>query len=423
METHFMPWQAPKNPIMIDVHCYNDQHKALLTNKPYPTKAINKLIESPTSIHPADLFTYMLVHRKGLGPAEYSSIQSLRDNIRSVVEYSKLLIDFNGGSVRAQQSVNAVPGDVTTRLGEAVGLCVLDNLHNLTLPDWTPIPELRGRGKSKKTLDFITNTASSGVQFIQVETKGAYVTDNNKKMGSISRHKKDILDKKTVQRPGRKSNTLYYGAIGAFDKDTNRNAKCWLLDPLGDYVDRSPSAYRILARMTFIERWVRLIAPSSVLSAQLLARFQELLTSDDIFKYNNQPLKPTNSKPYKNPFLSRDTYVEGENTGGLSIWIGNGQLAFIGFEAELFNLALNQNFDELSSFRREAKTESKTVNFSLPEYFIPKSPQYTGGTTRAKPIGARDFKELGSTITFKLHGDLNYSQCGLVTGILGTPYT
>ncbi|MEE5062650.1 hypothetical protein V2J97_01245 [Pseudomonas alliivorans] len=417
-----MPWQAPQDPIMIDVTCYNDQHKALLTNKPYPTKAINELIKSPTSIHPADLFTYMLIHRKGLGPAEYSSIQSLRDNIKPVVEYSQLLIDFNSGSVRAQQSVNAIPGDITTRLGEAVGLCVLDKLHNLTLPDWTPIPEIRGRGKSKKTLDFITNTASSGVQFIQLETKGAYVTDNNKKMGSISRHKKDILDKKKAQRPMGKSNTLYYGAIGAFDKDTNRNAKCWLLDPPGDYIDRSPTNYRILARMTFIERWVRLIAPSSALSGVLFERVQKLLASDNIFQYDNKPLKQINSKTYNNPFLSRNTYVEGDNTGGFSIWIGNGQLAFIGFEPELFELALTQDFDELLSFRREAKTESKTVNFSLPEYFIPKSPQYTGGTTRAKPIGAWDLKELGDTITFKLHGILNYSQCGLVTGILGTPY-
>ena len=72
-----MQWQAPQTPIMIDVICYDTQHKDLLTNKPYPANAIIELIKSPTEIHRADLLTYMMVHRKGSGPAEYSSIQNL----------------------------------------------------------------------------------------------------------------------------------------------------------------------------------------------------------------------------------------------------------------------------------------------------------------------------------------------------------
>lgn len=404
---------------MIDVICYDTQHKDLLTNKPYPANAIIELIKSPTEIHPADLLTYMMVHRKGSGPAEYSSIQNLRNYIRTMAEHSQLLVDFNGGSVRIQQNVSDVPGDITTRLGEAVGLCIIDKLHDLTLPDWTPIPELRGKGKSKKTLDFITNTASSSTQFIQIETKGAHVPDNNKKTGSVPHHKKSILGKKLAQRPLGVSNTLYYGAIGSFDKDTTRNAKCWLLDPPGEFIDRSPVDYRVLARMTFIENWIRLIAPQSALSRDLYARLQKLNTSNDIFQYNKQHLKPKKTENYENPFLSRNTFIKGENTGGLSIWIGNGQLAFVGFEAELFQQAMTQNFDELLTYRREAKTEVKTVNFSLPQYFITRTPQYSGETAISKPIGARNLKEINGNITFEMTGTLNYSQCGLVTGILG----
>lgn len=80
---------------------------------------------------------------------------------------------------------------------------------------------------------------------------------------------------------------------------------------------------------------------------------------------------------------------------------------------------MTQNFDELLTYRREAKTEVKTVNFSLPQYFITRTPQYSGETAISKPIGARNLKEINGNITFEMTGTLNYSQCGLVTGILG----
>lgn len=241
-----------------------------------------------------------------------------------MAEHSQLLVDFNGGSVRIQQTVSDVPGDITTRLGEAVGLCIIDKLHDLTLPDWTPIPELREKEKAKKTLDFITNTASSSTQFIQIETKGAHVPDNNKKTGSVPHHKKSILGKKLAQRPLGVSNTLYYGAIGSFDKDTTRNAKCWLLDPPGEFIDRSPVDYRVLARMTFIENWIRLIAPQSALSRDLYARLQKLNTSNDIFQYNKQHLKPKKQKTTKIHFFPATLLLKEKTPAGFRFGLVTG---------------------------------------------------------------------------------------------------
>ena len=147
--------------------------------------------------------------------------------------------------------------------------------------------------------------------------------------------------------------------------------------------------------------------------------FKSLIPQTTFSNITKKHLKPKKPENYENPFLSRNTFIKGENTGGLSIWIGNGQLAFVGFEAELFQQAMTQNFDELLTYRREAKTEVKTVNFSLPQYFITRTPQYSGGTAISKPIGARNLKEINGNIIFEMTGTPNYSQCGLVTGILG----
>ena len=66
----------------------------------------------------------------------------------------------------------------TERIGVALGLCVVNEIHGLTAADWKKIPEAPGKG-GHPTFDFEISTASTGTNFIQTENKGSTIADNS----------------------------------------------------------------------------------------------------------------------------------------------------------------------------------------------------------------------------------------------------
>lgn len=73
---------------------------------------------------------------------------------------------------------------ISEHVGEAVGLSVMNRIHDITEADWRIIPARSGRA-AKPSFDF--QLASDNHHLIEVENKGSSVADNGQLFQQIIR--------------------------------------------------------------------------------------------------------------------------------------------------------------------------------------------------------------------------------------------
>lgn len=415
--------------IAVEVDYFDERAKAELSS--YPTYAkMAEMAGKTISIPTGEILTYFLFHKPRLHRGGLSHYQSLTREQHSAIAMLDRYVEHNGTSlcIATEQRVGTY---IPEYLGEAVGLSVINRLHDMTEADWKRIEQEHGR-RAAPTFDYAHKLkASDGESIIQLEAKGSVVEDCKKHCANTKNHRAKIEEKKhKIEEAGAKYRypaDLRYGTITAIDRTRDRSIKCWLVDPEADK-DTAPAAnFKLLARMAFLRDCVQLVASRSRLAAVLQDRVAVLEALKNPFELEGVSLRHPREETFggiisdsvfprrafgpsvSRLFPRRSHVVDGPAAG--EIIPGPDCVLFCGFKEELVELAIEQDFDRIISYRRPSATIEKTVECVV---------------TRKRFL--RDFSVLPSLrpfaegskdpINFRLTGRLYYAPSGTVVGRL-----
>lgn len=412
--------------IQVEVSFYDDDEMDKL--KAYPTfPAIQKLVEQPPNIPKAEFLTYYLFHRIKLGMPGYRDYESVAGKVHLWLLAIRECIDYEYGTVSTPEGARQQLNEVTEHVGEAIGLAVMNRIHGLTEADWAPIPEQRGRG-AKPSFDF--QIASDGTQFVQVETKGSSVADNRELTDAVKAQKRKIDEKKAKLAVHAKNGddpnpaSFRYGTIAVVDGRKDGLVRCLLTDPPPDEIDEIPERFRLLTRMRFLRNVISFLSPRSPFASALATRVAALEALKDPFELDSVPLMRGTSDKYEfvpygfenwrhSTFMTTKSRVTDGPTGGVVMQLSSRALFFLGIREDLLELAANQEFKKISSYKAPVASIEKTVEctFSIGRYSSLELPNSI----------VESAKKTSGYVYFRLTGTLHYSAEGLVFGILTLP--
>ena len=174
-----------KNPprvIQVDVKPYDEEQERLLRSySDEVSRALDRMLISPTAIPVSEFLTYYLLHRKGR--KGYRSLLEIQTRTAAAKASLDQIVDYEGGSIYVAEGDYGLPKDVTEHIGEAIGISVVSSIYGLTGADWEPIDVPVVDGVLARAMDF--EIAATATQIVQVETKGSAVKTNVLKSSAI----------------------------------------------------------------------------------------------------------------------------------------------------------------------------------------------------------------------------------------------
>ena len=410
--------EAPPATVNVLVDFYDDNEKEAFLASPLANAV--KEIPKTLAITTTDLLAYYLYYKRALGVPGYGSHEEIALKWwEALVEFSGQL-EFSGSSLRRVSQSSRNRG-TTERVGEAIGMSVASNLHSLHQADWGRIPE----SNRKKTLDFWHPwTASTEKDFIQLEAKGSAPDGNNNKSSSISQHKKSIKAKKGAATPDERKESALYGTIGVLDERRDSVARCWLVDPPSN-VSGSPERFKVVTRLTYISRLISLLAPRSSLATAAENRIRALTALDDTSQLDQMKLVRATGEPFDdrafavggrhNQLFSNQCVVTDGPAVGRILLVDRSHFMFIGMQERLISYAVRQDFRQVAQYNFKAGTIKKELDC------IVSSGRFDREFARYLQIPGDSIEKNSAYVRFRIQGLLNYTQSGLVFGVLPIP--
>jgi hypothetical protein len=412
--------------IKVDVRYYSTNDRIALSE--FPTfEKIEALVSETLEIPQAEFLTYYLFHRIRIGAPGYRDYDSLGRQVHHFLGAIAESIDYDGGTVRTPVGFRIQLPEVSEHIGEAIGLAVMNRIHDLTQADWMPLPHQGGR-QAAPSFDY--QIASDGKHFVQVETKGSSVVDNRELTTAVRQHKHRIAEKKAKllahaaigQDPYPAA--FRYGTITVVDGRADGNVRCLLTDPPADAIDDDPRRFRLLSRLRYLLNMISIISPRSNFTAVLATRVFDLEALDDPFELDSVSLRrPTGEEfdfaPERFSHWDRSSFMSGKSVvtdgpaGGILLPLSADNLFFFGIRERLVTLASEQRFGAILDYRAPVATTRKTVDCVVSESRF----ERLGLPNALRPLRGRR----AGYVHFRLTGNLNYSPEGLVFGVLPLP--
>lgn len=361
--------------ISVDVEYYNSTEKGKLENYSSADlikKVAGRAIEVPT----VDFLTYYIFYKKTPGKDGFSNFDELSDKFSHALSDLDGYFSFDADSLRTNEGENFRNTAVSERIGEAIGISVVNKIHGLTRADWNKIDEIRGTS-AKKTFDYEYEIGSDGKNIIHIENKGSLVDDNSRKCTNISKHKSNIVNKKVKIRADKAypyPSDIMYGTIGAIDSETKRNAKCWLLDPEPEEIDIDPLKLRLLNRYDYLLSIIRMISPRSQLTTALTTRFYDLAAIMDFKALDGLPVRMANGEKfshYDGEYVSSPLYAGNKsrlskgNSIGKVVAYGEEQLLYLGIDMDVVNTLVTQDFEKIIQYSNKQRIHMDSVRCSF----------------------------------------------------------
>jgi hypothetical protein len=404
--------------IRVEVDFYDDEQKQKLLAYPSADR-MTELAEEGVLIPVQEFLTYYLFHKKRPGKSGYQSYGAIGLKIGRALSELEDWILFNKVSISVPADVAPQDKAITERIGESIGLAVVNRIHRLTEADWGKLGEICGRD-GRPTFDY--QVASDGQKIVQVETKGSCLANNSKKTSAISNHKNSIVNKKTKIRGHEQAcdykypAELRYGTITVLDYRPNSVAKCWLLDPDPEPVSMPPARLRLINRMSFLRDWISFISPRSQFAAALSTRLADLIAVTDPMDLDGVPLRKGNGEELVietlggSAFFMNKARVSDGPSVGVVMQASKDALVYLGIRDDLAVIAGKQDFHAIVNSQYEVGTVRKDIDCIVSK-------------TRFRHLKLpgqikEQARESGGYFSFNLPGHMNYSQEGLVFGLL-----
>jgi hypothetical protein len=413
-------FKLPQRHIKVQVDFYDDEQKKKLLD--YPTcERIKEIVKSGIEVPIVEFLTYYLFYRKRPGMPGYRNYEDLGRKIGKSLSDLEDFINFNGISISTPHNIGEQDIHITERIGESIGLSVMNRIHDISEADWDRIK----RGKGVRIFDYAI--ASDGTSIIQVEAKGSSINNNDLRLSTVRNHKSSIIGKKTEIAELEAINkypypaNLRYGTITILDNRKDSTVKCLLVDPEPEYENTPPAKLRLINRMRFLRDWITFISPQSQFAAALSTRVAALEALSDPFELDGIPLRKGTGEPFEiipTPagfgdtlgFLMNKSRVSDGPSCGIVTKISPTALFYLGIRDNIAVHAAEQSFREILTYKAEIGTVYKTVRCVV-------------HSNRFKRMGlpkwlVEGVQEGPDYISFMLKGELYYNRDGLVFGVL-----
>lgn len=407
--------------LKVSIDYFNEEHQKLFTA--YPNAAdIEALVKNGTTISKEEFLAYMMF-KDQLDRDGHRSYEDLSAKIQHRLGDIDDYLTFDSGSVQAQ----FIGGDlhqtgITERVGIALGLCVVNQIHGLTQADWEKIPEAPGRG-GHPTFDFEIPMASTGNNFIQAENKGSATQNNSDQTGTVDSHYRGILKKKNYLRAEEEKleiplhDNLYYGTIGVLDNRANSTAKVWLVDPPAFNIEMEPRKYKLVSRLTYYLKEFKEIGLRPKILDALENRIEELIQSKEYKSLDNVPIDKRLASGIFT-YMSRETAFASVDTNeafGRVILIERELRTvpyLIAFPKALMRIIIKQNFDQILKYNYGPDFMRENVQVLM---------RFTKGDMLERNISEVlkfTFNEKRGSSEAVYFGKVNFSSDGKIFGVL-----
>jgi len=310
---------------------------------------MEKLVVSGFKVEAEELFSYSMFVEQLPTENGWQSYRDLQMELPPFRQTWERHFNCSALTIYAKRETSLIPKNHKEALGVGGALSVVSNVYGLTEADWEMIPEQH----HVKSLDF--KIASTGTRYIEVEAKGAVVPNYQK--SHLSDHKLSIEKKKRVQRGLDNTNTMI-GVIMAIPSDSSLEAKCFILDPPPVRIPSDPYKYKLLARLYFYWRELRLVSRAHFLEV-LINRIKSIQMTDDYKSLEDLPLFNSRGEPHRVPeslfemrSSDRDRSVFGE-----VLPFRDGRFFFYGFDAKVVKALVGQNFGVLNGLSFESRVQ------------------------------------------------------------------
>lgn len=408
--------------VSVTVDYYDDEHKRLLSAYPRATK-IATTVASGYDIPLSEFLTYILFLDKDVAVTGFSSYTELRRRIHKAAERLEGVVVFDGTSIHTLPARTNIPIEYRERIGEAVGLSVINELHGIDGADWDRIATAMNPATKRQHPIFDYQIASDGTNLIQVELKGTCQSGAKTKSNAVSNHKAEIKSKKAKIRLLETAGTypylsvLRYGTISVVDNAPSLVAHCWLLDPPSIEVRLDPLRLKLINRMRFLSRWISSVGPRTQLASALANRLYDLEQISDYAELNGVQLVTVRGEPFEfaalpnsklSAWFSTRSKVLGEACGGVVVEFTPGRFFFVGVDQGLLDLALKQDHATISRYVFEPRSDECDVDCLVTEK----------GFRQMKfdPEVRQNARIEGGYVRFRMKGRIYWSKEGLAFG-------
>jgi len=330
--------------IKLKVEYYGNEHEKMLSKLSCATE-LTKVVKNGLLIPEQDFLVYSLF-REQKRMAGWKTYKELAEKVPSRLEIFNDYFGIENGYLYSKfSSSNDTDKTMTEAVGVGTSLSLASIIYGLTEADWEKIPVTKN-----KDLDF--QIASTGQEIVELESKGAIVTNTNYKR-EISGRANDIHKKKSQQRNKHDNNNTLLGIIATIPITKGQETVCQILDPEGDNIEISPRKYKLLARLLYYYREFRILTRAHFLIS-LVNRIQAIQVSEDYDSFDNQPLLNIDNEPFINitPSLKiSKSVVEDGLAFGEIISLGNNNYYYYGFLFSIIDILINQGFSNILAFR------------------------------------------------------------------------
>lgn len=298
--------------------------------------------------------------------------QQDRDGFRTYDELARRFQDtereFRSYVAMSEGTIRALskPRDMkvyTERLGVAVAIIAANEVTQITEADWVKI----GETNTSKTLDYEWR-ASDGERFIRLEAKGS-VTEGATTRSNVSDAKKSIREKKETARSGLTAPSVEYGLITLISTGDHRPT-IFALDPPGPDEPLDPRRERLLGRLAYFASHLALVSRSKMVTV-LRNRRNAIASLSDFDELDGLVLERSEGERF---YLSRTfgnrPLVELDGVVGRVLrprrrpWDDDRPpyARFVGFERDLFEILVRQDFDEILAYRAARRRRKMNVD-------------------------------------------------------------
>lgn len=338
------------------VEYYNDEHKKLLESYSC-SGAIEKMIKDGFEVPEEEFHSYALFREQKKRDG-WRTYQDLKLKVPHRLSNFKEYFSVNDGLLCSIFSnANDREKHLTESVGVGAGLALVSLLYGLTEADWERIPE-----SNEKDLDF--EIVSDGNEFIEIEVKGAVVTNVNNK-SEISDRARDIRDKKREKAKRTNAKSSRIGIIVSISNSCREMPICRLLDPDSRKYDMSPEKYRLLARLSYYYRELRLLGRFGLLS-DLKNKIRDLYYSSNYEDLDSVALKDVNNDKMSAPLSAMYSKSTADDFAfGEVIELKDGQYYFYGMMYDVFDILISQNFEIINKYKKKSSVESVNVSARL----------------------------------------------------------
>ena len=324
----------------IEVSFYNKRHKDLLkANSPKYDK-IEEITESGLTLD-EDLWIYCLF-REQKNRDGFRTYNDFKLRLARRIQYLEDYLDLKSNTITAIDDIPEKP--ISEYVGVGGALKLISEVHGLIEADWEIIPE-----SQTKDLDFFI--ASDGNNIIEVECKGTL------NRASRSSMKRDIEEKKEVQRNKEKNNHILYGVITSFYSDKNKKAQIDILDPDPFFLYEDPFKVKLINRLKYYLFHFNIFTKSHFLISlseriNILREINDYKSLDGIPLVNRygEAFEIPSSLNWKKHFKDHDSIL-GDITP-----IDKESYLFYGVDVSIVEKLISQNYDEIMGYKDYAKT-------------------------------------------------------------------